>query len=152
MKVIIFAIGVASLLISLSSFIGIFDITHFSVKTTHLGVVIGGLIFGIGFGWAGSCPGTCVAGSSSGGLRKAIAVIIGGLLGAFAFSLSYEVLADLGIFKAMNLGKLTLFSISDKYPSVIPIGMTGLMILGIVFMAIGFILPVEFSKEKVKSQ
>lgn len=150
MKVIIFAIGVASLLIALSSFMGIFDISHFSVKTTHLGVVIGGLIFGVGFGWAGSCPGTCVAGSSSGGFGKAIAVILGGLFGAFAFSLSYGALADLGLFKTMNLGKLTLFSISEKFPSVIPIGMTGLMILGIILMVIGFILPISpFQKEKV---
>jgi uncharacterized membrane protein YedE/YeeE len=151
MKVIVFAIGVASLLIALSSFIGIFDITHFSIKTTHLGVLIGGLIFGIGFGWAGSCPGTCVAGSSSGGFRKAIVVILGGLIGALAFSLSYGFLAELGLFKTMNLGKLTLFSISEKFPSVLPIGMSGLMLLGIVLIAIGVIIPaVPFKEEKFK--
>lgn len=152
MKVIVFAIGVSSFLIALSSFIGIFDITHFSVKTTHLGVVIGGLIFGVGFGWAGSCPGTCVAGSSIGGL-KTMVVILGGLLGALSFSLSYGFLDNLGLFKSMNLGKLTLFSISDKFPSVIPIGMSGLMILGIVLMGIGVIIPaVPFQKEKVNVQ
>lgn len=153
MKVIIFAIGVASLLIALSNFIGIFDITHFSIKTTHLGVLIGGLIFGVGFGWAGSCPGTCMAGSSSGGFRKAIVVIFGGLLGALGFSLSYGFLAELGLFKTMNLGKLTLFNISDKFPSVISIGISGLMILGIVLMAIAVILPTTpfHKKEEVKA-
>lgn len=152
MKVIVFAIGVGSFLVAVSSFIGIFDITHFSIKTTHLGVLVGGLIFGIGFGWAGSCPGTCMAGSSSGGFRKALVVILGGLLGALAFSLSYGFLADLGLFKAMNLGKLTLFSISEKFPSVIPIGMSGLLILGIVMMVIGVIIPVApFEKEELKS-
>lgn len=150
MKVIVFAIGVASFLIALSSFIGVFDITHFSIKTTHLGVLIGGLIFGIGFGWAGSCPGTCMAGSSSGGFRKALVVIFGGLLGALAFSLSYGFLAELGLFKTMNLGKLTLFSISEKFPSIIPIGMSGLLILGIMLMAIGVIIPATpFQKEKI---
>lgn len=150
MKVIVFAIGIASFLISLSSFIGIFNISHFSVKTTHLGVLIGGLIFGIGFGWAGSCPGTCVASFSSGGFSKAVVVILGGLLGALTFSLSYGALANLGLFDTMNFGKLTLFNISDKFPSVIPIGMPGLMILGIILVAFSIILPVEFSKEKVK--
>lgn len=152
MKVIIFAIGVASFLIALSSFIGLFDITHFSIKTTHLGVVIGGLIFGLGFGWAGSCPGTCIASSSSGGFKKALVVIFGGLLGAFAFSLSYGFLAELGLFKTMNLGKLTLFKISDKFPSVIPIGMSGLFILGIVMMAFALILPATPFQKKEEAK
>lgn len=50
--------------------LGIFDLSHLSVKATNLGVLIGGLIFGIGFGWIGSCPGTCVAASGSDGIKK----------------------------------------------------------------------------------
>lgn len=70
MKIILFAIGFSSLLVAAASFMGIFDISHLSVKTTHLGVVVGGLIFGVGFGWAGTCPGTCVAGAGGLILRK----------------------------------------------------------------------------------
>lgn len=151
MKTILFAIGFASFLLSFAALIGIFDISHLSVKTTHLGVVIGGLIFGVGFGWAGTCPGTCVADSSSGGYKKAISAIIGGLFGAFVFSISYGALEKAGLFKAMNLGKLTLFDISDKYPSVIPIGFGGLLLFGILIMAIAFFLPVEPFKKLQQS-
>lgn len=49
-KVTLFAIGFASVLLSISQVIGIFDISHLSVKTLSLGVVIGGVIFGLGFG------------------------------------------------------------------------------------------------------
>ena len=61
MKIIVFAIGFASVLLSVSIGFGIFDISHLSIKTTHLGVIVGGFIFGIGFGSVGTCPGTCVA-------------------------------------------------------------------------------------------
>ena len=52
MKIILFAIGLASVLVALFYTIGWFDPAHLNVKATHLGVVIGGLIFGLGF-WRG---------------------------------------------------------------------------------------------------
>lgn len=145
MKIILFAIGFSSLLVALASFIGIFDISHLDIKATHLGVIIGGLIFGIGFGWAGTCPGTCIAGSSSGGFKKALIVIVGGLLGAFSYSLSYGFLNELGLFNAMNLGNLTLFKLSDKFPSVFQVGFGGLFIMGLLLMAMAYFIPVNLS-------
>lgn len=141
MKIIVFAIGLSAMLVSITGFLGILDVSHFSVKTTHLGVIIGGLIFGLGFGYAGSCPGTCVAGISGRTYKKALSTILGGLLGAFIFSLSYGKLDDAGLFDAFNIGKLTLFKISDKFPSVFQIGFSGLLALGVVFMAVAVILP-----------
>lgn len=140
MKIIVFGIGLAALLVSITGMLGILDISHFSVKTTHLGVVVGGIIFGIGFGWAGTCPGTCVAASGV-GFKKGISTVIGGLLGAFAFSLSYGFFEEIGLFKTMDLGKLTLFKISEKYPSVFEVGFGGLMILGLLFIAVAILLP-----------
>jgi hypothetical protein len=141
MKIILFAIGFSSVLLSIATFLGIFDISHLSIKTTHLGVIVGGLIFGIGFGWAGTCPGTCAAATTSEDSKKAISAVIGGLLGAFLFSLSYGFLKDLGLFQAMNLGKLTLFNISVKYPSVLQIGFTGLFVMGLLIMLVAVLLP-----------
>lgn len=148
MKIILFAIGFASFLVSLASFMGIFDTSHLSVKTTHLGVVLGGLIFGIGFGWAGTCPGTCVADSSSGGLSKAIFIILGGLIGAFVYAISYESLDNLGLFDKMNPGNLTLFNLSDNFPSVFKLGFSGLLIMGILIMGVALLLPEHFSLEE----
>lgn len=141
MKIIVFAIGFASALLFLANLFGAFDIGHLSVKGVNLGVIIGGLIFGIGFGSVGSCPGTCVAATSGDGLKKALATIIGGLVGAFTFSLSYGWFKDLGLFSSMDLGKLTLFNISDKYPALFNMGFVGLLITGVLFMAVAIMLP-----------
>lgn len=143
MKIIFFAIGFASVLLCLSKLLGLFDVSHLSIKTTHLGVVIGGLIFGLGFGGLGTCPGTCVVATSSGGFKKAIVAVAGGLVGALAFSLSYGRLKQIGLFDTMNLGKLTWFNISDKFPSIFNVGYGGLLIVGIVFMLIAFVLPIH---------
>lgn len=152
MKTILFGIGFASILLSISSLIGLFDISHLSIKTAHLGVIIGGLIFGIGFGIAGTCPGTCVAAAGSDGIKKAISAVIGGLLGAFVFSLSYGWFEGLGLFEAMNLGKLTLFNLSDSFPSVINIGFSGLLIMGILLTGVAYFMPDRLSKVHTAKQ
>lgn len=141
MKIILFAIGFASVLLAAAIGIGIFDISHIHIKAVNLGVVIGGLLFGFGFGWAGTCPGTCVAATGTGGVRKAIAAVLGGLTGAFAFSMTYEYWNKLGLFDVMDWGKLTLFNISDKYPSVFNFGFVGLLIMGALFMAAACFIP-----------
>jgi uncharacterized membrane protein YedE/YeeE len=146
MKIILFGIGFASILLAITSIAGLFDISHLSIKTTNLGVIIGGLIFGIGFGAAGACPGTCVAAAGSNGIKKAISAVIGGLLGAFVFSLSYGWFENLGLFDMMNAGKLTLFNISDKFPSVINLGFSGLLIMGLIMTAVAYIMPAALIK------
>lgn len=147
-KIIIVAIGFSSVLLSISNWLGIFDISHLSIKTMNLGVIIGGLLFGIAFGSVGTCPGTCL-GAVSGGknVKKALSAVLGGLFGAFAFSLSYGTFRDIGLFDTLNLGKLTLFNISDKYPSIMGGGFMGLFIIGILFMIGGYLLPTKLQKD-----
>ncbi len=142
MKIIVFGIGFASVLLSIFGLLGWFNIGHLSIKGTHLGVIIGGLLFGIGFGTIGTCPGTCVAASGSGGGQKAASAVIGGLLGALFFSMTYGFWVDAGLYKAMNLGSLTLFHISEKYPSVFPFGFEGLLLVGGLFIAVAYFLPI----------
>lgn len=148
MKIIVFAIGFASVLLSLSIELGIFNISHLSIKSTNLGVIIGGLIFGIGFGSVGTCPGTCVAATGTKGFKKAAASVIGGLVGAFAFSMTYGWWESMGMFRIMNLGNLTLFRISDRFPSVFQIGPWGLLAVGILFMAGAYLLPLTGRKSE----
>ncbi len=150
MKIIVFAIGFASVMLSIFGLINWIDLTHLSVKASHLGVVIGGLLFGIGFGTIGTCPGTCVTSAGSGGGKKAIAMIFGGILGAWLFSITYGFWQGLGLFDIMDLGSLTWFNISSEYPSVFDIGFGGLLAIGLVFMIIAYILPVKptFAKSK----
>lgn len=146
-KIILFAIGFSSVLLSISAMIGIFDISHLSVKTMNLGVIIGGLIFGIAFGSVGTCPGTCVGALGSNGVKKSIAAVIGGLLGAFTFTLTYGYFNKMGMFDTLNFGKITLFNISDKYTSVFNIGFTGLLVVGILFMAAAYFLPIRILED-----
>lgn len=146
MKIIVFAIGFASILLSVFSMLGLFNLSHLNVKGTNLGVIIGGLLFGIGFGTVGTCPGTCVAASASGGYKKAVSAVLGGLLGAWFFSMTYGFWKNIGLFKIMDWGKLTLFRISEEYPSVFSIGYSGLLIIGIIFLAAAFLLPSRHRK------
>lgn len=80
---------------------------HFAIKPTYvLGVLAGGLIFGVGFGLAGYCPGTCVVGAGE-GRRDALVTIVGGIVGASVFTLVFPLLEGL-LIKPMDLGRLTL--------------------------------------------
>ncbi|MGG7145786.1 YeeE/YedE thiosulfate transporter family protein [Clostridium butyricum] len=146
-KLILFAIGFSSVLLSISSMIGLFDISHLSVKSMNLGVIIGGSIFGIAFGSVGTCPGTCIGAVGSNGIKKAFSTVLGGLFGAFAFSLSYAYLKDLGLFESLNMGKLTLFNVSEKFPSVFNVGFMGMLLVGVLFMIAGYLLPTQIVKE-----
>lgn len=140
-KIILFAIGLSNVLLFVFNMAGILNLSHLSVKTMHLGVIIGGLIFGIGFGMVGSCPGTSFAAIGTNVYKQALMIAVGGIIGAMVFSLMYGSLVDMGIFEAMNFGKLTLFKISDKYPSVTQIGYSGLLVMGVIFMAIAWFVP-----------
>lgn len=148
MKNILFAIGMASFLVALFSSLGIFDPGHFSIKTMNLAVIIGGLIFGLGFGLGGTCPGTCVA--ALGGTDtwiKGLLAVLGAFVGAFVFNQVYSVFVSWGIFESLNLGKLTLFKISEDYESVLTIGTSGLYITGLLFMLIAIFVPRTIEKQ-----
>ena len=71
-KIILFGIGFSSVLLSISSLLGIFDTSHLSIKTMNLGVIIGGLLFGVAFGAVGTCPGTCIGAVGSNGVKREV--------------------------------------------------------------------------------
>lgn len=146
-KVILFAIGFSSVLLSIAHWIGIFNISHLSVKPLNLGVILGGIIFGLGFGYAGTCPGTCVGASSTSNFKKGLSAILGGLVGALTFTISYGYLNNMGLISGFDLGKLTLFNISPDYPSIFNVGYMGLFIVGLLFMLVGYILPKSILKK-----
>ncbi len=147
-KVILFAIGLSSVLLVVINAIGLFNLDNLSVKTMNLGVIIGGVIFGLGFGFAGTCPGTCVGAAGSDGVKKAVSAILGGLLGAFTFSLVYGKLNEMGLISNLDMGKLTLFNISPEFESVFNIGFGGLAIVGVIFMVLALVLPNSIIKNK----
>ncbi len=117
-KVILFAIGFSSLLLFLLSAMGVIT-PHFSVKTAYVGVIVGGLIFGIGWAVSGFCPGTSVVGAGA-GRKDALAFIVGGLLGAFVFMLMYGDLKGGVLFEKVFGGKTTLADTGiSKYHAIL---------------------------------
>ena len=144
MKIILFAIGFAAALLALAAYVELLDLKHLSIKPTNAGVILGGLIFGVGFGTLGSCPGTSLASLPYGNKVKTLGMVLGGLVGAWAFSMTYAWWVEQGLFATWNQGKLTLFQISDAYPALLPGGCEGLFLFGCLLMGIAYILPHSF--------
>jgi uncharacterized membrane protein YedE/YeeE len=88
-------------------------------------LMIGGAIFGIGFGLTGFGPGTALASAASGRV-DALSTIIGMLCGAHVYVLLYSRVA-VPLEKIANYGKVTLPEITGSSPAswVIPILATG---------------------------
>ncbi len=102
-KLMMTAIGVGSLGIYLLDMGGL---ANMSIKPAYVwGVLVGGIIFGIGWAISGYCPGTCVVGASE-GKKDAIFTVLGAFTGAFMFSLAYPVLEN-WLIKPANFGKVT---------------------------------------------
>lgn len=107
---------------------------HFDIKPLYLaGVLAGGLIFGVGFAVAGYCPGTCVVGAAE-GRRDALFALLGGVVGALAYTLIYPVLKT-SFLSLGDFGKVTLAS-SLGIP-----GLVGAIALAVVLVAIISFIP-----------
>ena len=143
MKTILLAIGVSSLLMFLGLLAGVIDPGHLSVKTAYLGVFLGGILLGLGFAAAGYCPGTGLAAAAT-GRKDAFAFVLGGLLGAAAYMVTFAWVESTGVLDSLLGGKSTIGSIAGTdYPALMP-GLSGEIVgilLGVVLIAIAFLLP-----------
>ncbi|MCA9000840.1 MAG: YeeE/YedE family protein, partial [Planctomycetes bacterium] len=129
MKTILLGIGVGSILMFAGQMIGFVDVGHMSVKSAYLGVVLGGLMLGFGWALSGYCPGTGVCAATA-GRRDAWSFVLGGLLGALAYMLTYPFWKGTGLLDAMAGGKVTLGTVpGSKFEGLM--GFSGDM-LGII--------------------
>ncbi len=143
MKAILFAIGASSTALFAGMAIGWIDPGHLSVKASFGGVIAGGAILGLGFGTAGYCPGTGLAALGD-GRRDAVAFLLGGLAGAFAYMLSFPAIQATGLLDDIAGGKSTLaVTGNDAYPALIG-GLPGWLVaaaIGVLFMLLAWRLP-----------
>ncbi len=143
MKTILLGIGLSSLLLFLFSSVGIIDNINFSIKSSTIGVIIGGGILGLGWAISGFCPGTGVVAAGA-GRKDSLFFILGGLLSAFIFTLIYKALSSTFLFTKIGGGKSTLAGTGiDKYTTLFP-EIPSLLIAGILaiaFIFIAFKLP-----------
>jgi uncharacterized membrane protein YedE/YeeE len=147
-KVILLAIGISSLLLFTGLALGIRDADHLSVKESYWGVVIGGALLGLGFAIAGYCPGTGLCAAATGRI-DALVFILGGLLGAFAFTVFYEDFEKTGIMTPIFGGKATLAETGiESYPALLTFTpewlIAGVMALALIGLAA--ILPKNLIK------
>lgn len=142
MKAILLGIGVSSLLLFILLSIGVIDSSHISVKSSYVGVIVGGGILGLGWAIAGFCPGTGVVAAGA-GRGDALFFILGGLFGAFIYTLLHESLADTVLFDKLG-GKVTLaVTGSEKFPAILS-DISGVFVAGViavVFIGIAYALP-----------
>jgi uncharacterized membrane protein YedE/YeeE len=78
-------------MIGLYALHGIGFIEFPTVPATYIvGNLVGGLIFGVGMAMAGFCPGTAVAGAGEGKIDYLVPGILGFLVGAVIYGLTYD--------------------------------------------------------------
>lgn len=131
LKFMMLAIGVGAMGIGLLTAVGV---AHLNVKgLSLLPVVVGGLVFGVGFGLGGYCPGTCLVGAAE-GRRDALFTIAGGLLGVFVYALAHPFF-ETTWGSTFDFGKPTLATATGMAP-----GLMGLL-FGALMTALAFVLP-----------
>ncbi len=143
MKAIMFAIGLSSVAVFASLATGLLDPSHISIKTTYIGVFVGGILLGTGFAIAGYCPGTGLAAAAT-GRKDALFFVLGGLVGAFAFTLAYGWFeANTNMFDKIAGGAVSLAETGNaKYKPLLTQNGTLIGIMqGLIFMLIAWILP-----------
>jgi uncharacterized protein len=127
------AIGVGTVAVYLA---GLWLPMHLEIRPAYvLGVLAGGLVFGVGFAVGGFCPGSCVVGLGE-GRKDALLALLGGIFGALVFTLVYDALLA-PMMKVFDLGKLTLASVLH-----LPALLVAMLLAAVLLAAVAW-LPTE---------
>jgi hypothetical protein len=142
MKAIFFAIGISSTLLFLLISVGVIDAGHLSVKSSYIGVIVGGALLGLGFALAGYCPGTGLTALAD-GRKDALFFMGGGLLGALIYTMVYGKIKGSWLFDEIAGGKVMLATGADKFQALLPMIPGALLaaVIGGMFMIIAWKLP-----------
>jgi len=143
MRVIFLSIAIASTIIFIGMSIGFVDSSHMSIKNMTWGVIIGGMIFGLGWGLAGYCPGTAVCALGE-GRKDAIFFVLGALLGSYFFLIGFDFVKETFLVEPLLGGKVLLANTSPHHEtsliSFLPAIATAIIIAAI-FTVIAYFLP-----------
>ncbi len=112
------------------------------MKSSYIGVIIGGALLGLGFAVAGYCPGTGLTALAD-GRKDALFFVGGGLMGALIYTLVYGSIEGSWLFDTIAGGKVMLATGADNFQALLPV-MPGVLlaaIIGGMFMMIAWKLP-----------
>jgi len=99
-----------------------------------VGNIAGGLIFGVGFAFAGYCPGTSI-GAMGEGKKDAYYTVLGGIFGVLVYTLLKQITGF--SLSAFDLGKISLFNLVHLNPFSTSIIFSAL--LGVVVYLIDYL-------------
>ncbi|UUV20020.1 YeeE/YedE thiosulfate transporter family protein (plasmid) [Fusobacteria bacterium ZRK30] len=142
MKTILFAIGLSNLLLFILLLFGIVDISHLSIKSSYIGVIVGGGIMGLGWAISGFCPGTGLVALGE-GRKDGLSFVLGGMIGALFLTLVYDKIKDTILFFDLG-GKMTLAVTNVGGSTALFSSISGIFVaggIGVLFIVIAFILP-----------
>lgn len=94
--------------------------------------VIGGLIFGVGFGLLGYCPGTGMGAAGQGSIDALVGGVTGMILGAACFAAIYPKVRD-GILKKGQFGEVTLGQ-ALHMPRWLSVALAAVVIVGVLLL------------------
>jgi hypothetical protein len=142
MKAILLAIGISSLALFILLAVGVIDASHISVKSSYLGVIIGGAILGLGWAISGFCPGTGAVALGA-GRKDAVSFVLGGLLGALIFTVGYGAIKSSFLFAKLG-DTITLAATgNEKFQAMLP-GLPAIVVAGVIaviFIIMAWLLP-----------
>ncbi len=145
MKTILLAVAVGTLLLFGGLMLGLLNPGHLGVKDAYIGVIVGGVLLGAGFAIAGYCPGTGLTAAAT-GRKDALWFVLGGLVGAAAYMLTFAAVEGTGLLATIAGGKATLGTVAGtSYPALwpdVPGEWLGLA-LAVVLGAVAFLLPMR---------
>jgi hypothetical protein len=121
---------------------GVIDAGNLSVKSSYIGVIVGGALLGLGFAIAGYCPGTGLTALAD-GRKDALFFIGGGFLGALTYTLVYGSIKGSWLFDKIAGGKVMLATGADNFQALLPMisGTLLAAIIGGMFMILAWKLP-----------
>ncbi len=118
----------------ITAMIGVVALGHFGLLDLSLiyvnplfvwSAIVGGLIMGLGFVIGGFCPGTSVCAAAIGKI-DAMVFVLGGFIGVFIFAEGYPMFE--GLYKANNLGLVTIYDLTGTSQGLFAFGMTAMAV------------------------
>lgn len=140
-RILLYALGYAMFLLAVCKYFVGYEEATIIIKGMSFAVVLGGVIFGLGLGVLGNCPGTSLAALPYEHKCKTVGIILGGVLGYWLFGLTADFWYATDIYQLWNIRHFTLYQLNEFIPSVMSCGYGGIFFLGVLMMIAAIFMP-----------